>query len=56
MVARERAVTVRSAKHNSDAKAARKAAGQPVRGDRTAGRAKTPWGPKGGRNAGGRGR
>lgn len=46
----------RSAKEKADAKAARKALGLPVRGDAEAGRAKTPFPPKGGRNAGGRGK
>lgn len=45
-----------SAKEKAEAKALRKALGLPVRGDAEAGRAKTPYPPKGGRNAGGRGR
>lgn len=47
--------SARSAKEKADAKAARKALGLPVRGDAEAGRAKTPYAPKGGRNSGGRG-
>ena len=47
--------SARSGKDKADAKAARKALGLPVRGDAEAGRAKTPFAPKGGRNSGGRG-
>jgi hypothetical protein len=46
----------RSAKEQADRKAARKELGLPVRGDAEAGRFKTPYPPKGGRNSGGRGR
>ena len=45
----------RSSKEKAEAKAARKALGLPVRGDAEAGRAKSPYPPKGGRNSGGRG-
>lgn len=48
-------MTPTSSKEKADAKAARKALGLPVRGDAEAGRAKTPYPPAGGRNAGGRG-
>jgi hypothetical protein len=47
--------SARSGKEKADLKAARKALGLPVRGDAEAGRAKTPYPPKGGRNSGGRG-
>lgn len=49
-------MAARSGKERAEAKAARKALGLPVRGDAEAGRAKTPYPPKGGRNSGGRGR
>lgn len=48
--------SARSGKERAEAKAARKAQGLPVRGDAEAGRSKTPYPPKGGRNSGGRGR
>lgn len=47
---------VRSSKERADEIARRKAEGAPRRGDRRAGRAKTPYPPRGGRNSGGRGR
>jgi len=47
---------VRSAKRMQDALRVRKDAGLPRRGDPRAGRGKTPFGPKGGRNRGGRGK
>ncbi len=45
----------RSAKEKADEITAKKIKGG-RRGDRDAGRSKTPHGPKGGRNSGGRGR
>lgn len=45
----------RSGKERADEKARRKELGLPVRGDADAGRFKTPYAPKGGRNSGGRG-
>jgi hypothetical protein len=47
--------SARSARDRAEAKAARKALGLPVRGDAEAGRAKTPYAPRGGRNSRGRG-
>ena len=47
--------SARSARERAEAKAARKLLGLPVRGDAEAGRAKTPYPPKGGRNSRGRG-
>ena len=46
----------RSAKERAAERERRRALGLPLRGDRDAGRSKTPYPPKGGRNAGGRGR
>jgi hypothetical protein len=48
--------SARSARQRADEKALRKALGLPARGDAEAGRFKTPYPPKGGRNSGGRGR
>lgn len=47
--------SARSAAQGAAAKALRKALGLPVRGDAEAGRAKTPYAPRGGRNSRGRG-
>jgi hypothetical protein len=46
----------RSAKERAEERERRRALGLPLRGDREAGRAKTPFPPKGGRNARGRGK
>jgi hypothetical protein len=45
----------RGSREKAEARAARKALGLPVRGDAGAGRSKTPYPPKGGRNSKGRG-